>query len=261
MCASLGALSGLVCGRPRSTARKHEDRNVPVNLSPNVIERLRREAKRICRDEGCTYTEALDRQAVKTGYPNWALMQYSVSAMPQRFPVFDRNIDEMGQAFRKVKGLDGMRDADTAMRRQMPDLSTQFANPMSALEYARDYLELALSLLRFNPHMHSVAWIEMRVLLPYVLEPLKGTDRFIVLGRDYKPLGMANREDHIDYEAYKNLHVHLPTAELSQATRHTDYKAGYLYGVNPMTGRKYAAALLKQLDTVMKLVSNYERVE
>ncbi|WP_422016045.1 hypothetical protein [Roseateles sp.] len=230
-----------------------------TNLSPNDIERLRREAKQISRDEGCTYTEAINRQAVKMGYPNWALMQHAVSTMPRRFPIFDRSLDEMRQAFRKVKGLDGMRDADTAMRRQMPDLSTQFANPMSALEYARDYLELALSLPRFDPHMHSVAWIEMRVLLPYVFEPLTGTDRFIVLGRDYKPLGMANREDHIDYEAYKNLHVHLPAAELSQATRHTDYKPGYLHGVNPMAGRKYAAALLKQIETVIKLVSKYER--
>ena len=231
------------------------------NLSPNDIERLRREAKKLSREAGGTYTEALDRQAVKLGYPNWALMQHAVSTMRRRFPVFDRTVDEMRQSFRKVKALDGMRDADTVMRREMPDLSTQFANPMSALEYARDYLELALSLPRFDPHMQSVAWIEMRVLLPYTFEPLAGSSRFIILGRDYKPLGMANRENHVNYEAYKNLHVQLPGAELSQVTRHADYKAGYLYGVNPATGRKYAAALLKQIETVMKLVSKYERVE
>jgi hypothetical protein len=47
----------------------------------------------------------------------------------------------------------------------MPDLSRQFTNPVSALEYARDYLKLALSLPRFSPPPMSMADIEMRVLL------------------------------------------------------------------------------------------------
>jgi hypothetical protein len=229
------------------------------NQSPNDIERLRREAKKASRAEGITHTEALDRQAAKLGYPNWALMQHGVSTTPRRFPTFVRTADEMRQAFRKVKALDGMRGAEIAIRREMPDLSAQFANPMSALEYARDYLELALSLPRFGPHMHSIAWIEMRVLLPYTFAPLAGPDRFIVLGRDYKPLGMASRDEHIDYEQYKNLHVRLPATELHRVTQHSEYAARYLYGISPSTSRKHASALLRQLEAVIELVGNQER--
>lgn len=227
-------------------------------LSPNEIERLRREAKKVSRAEGINHTEALDREAAKLGYRNWALMRHGVSPMPSRFPVFARTADEMRQAFRKVKDLSGMRDADTAIRREMPDLSAQFANPLSALEYARDYLEVALSLPRFDPHVHSTAWIEMRVLLPYAFEPLAGTDRFIVVGRDYKPLGMANRRERVDYELYKNLHARLPAAELHRVTKHPDYSRGYLYGISPSSGRKHASALLSQLESVIELVAAYE---
>jgi hypothetical protein len=228
-------------------------------FSPNDVERLRREAKKASKSEGITHTQALDREAVRLGYRNWALMQQSILSTPRRFPIFRRTVDEMREAFRKVKGVDGMRNADRVMREQMPDLSEQFANPMSALVYARNYLELALSLPRFNPHHFSTAWIEMRVLLPYVLLPLPGKDRFILLGRDYKPLGMAKKDEHVDYELYKSLHAQVPKEELHRITRHVNRSPGYLYDISPCMGRQYANELLDRLKSTIELVARFER--
>jgi hypothetical protein len=37
--------------------------------------------------------------------------------------------------------------------------------------------------------------------LPYAVKALDGRDRFILVGRDYKPLGMAQAEMDVDYES------------------------------------------------------------
>lgn len=228
-------------------------------LSPNDVERLRREAKKASKSEGITHTQALDREAVKLGYRNWALLQQASPSSPRRFPIFTRTVDEMQEAFRKAKGVDGVRNVDRLMREQMPDLSRQFLNPMSALEYARSYLELTLSLPRFKPHHFSTAWIEMRVLLPYVLLPLPGKDRFILLGRDYKPLGMARKDEYVDYEVYQNLHVEVPVEELHRITRHANRSPGFLYDISPCIKRQYADELLYRLRAVIELVARCER--
>jgi hypothetical protein len=102
----------------------------------------------------------------------------------------------------------------------------------------------------------SKARIEMRTLLPYAIRPLEGQDRFIVLGRDYKPLGMARKDEHVDYEAYPNLHVLVPAADLHRVTARAQCMPGWLYndGAPPYEGRAEAKALMKQIEGLIKLL-------
>lgn len=229
-----------------------------ISLAPNDLERLRRQAKKTAFAEGVTHTQALDREAVQRGFQNWAILHRTVELAPGgRYPIFSRTLEEMRAVFRIDSRTARMSDADRIKRREMPDLWSQYSDPLSALEYARNYLELALSLPRYAVHSMSVGYIEMRVLLPYVLQPLEGRDRFILLGRDYKPLGMAQRDDHVQYEDYRNLHVQVPTDKLHAVTRHPQYSPGYLYGASPYLSRRNAEAYLVQLNALIELVSSH----
>ena len=64
-------------------------------IAPHDIEHLRREAKKLSREIGITHTQALDLEAGKHGYRNWALMQHALATAPARFPVFSRTTAEM----------------------------------------------------------------------------------------------------------------------------------------------------------------------
>ncbi len=229
-------------------------------ISPNEIERLRREAKKVSKAEGIGHQEALHRFARGLGHPNWDMLQKVQVSSATRFPVFQRSQEAMKDAFRKVRELDGIGSIEDKVRQELPNLSEQFANPLSALEYGHRYMEVALSLPRYVPSVHSVGYIEMRIYLPYVLEPVHGQDDcFILLGRDYKPLGMTQRTEHVDYGRYKNLHVRVPSAELARITRNPKYSAGYLYAIRPSLNRKYASEYLRQLAEVIKLVARHDR--
>lgn len=229
-------------------------------IPPNEIERLRREAKKARKAEGISHQEALHRSARKLGHPNWDMLQKGQATSSPRYPIFQRSKDAMKDAFRKVRDLDGMGSIEDKVRQELPDLCEQFANPLSALEYGHRYMQVALSLPRYAPSLYSVSYIEMRIYLPYVFEPVLGHDDcFIIVGRDYKPLGMTQRTEHVDYGRYKNLHVRVPSAELAKVTRNPSYTAGYLYAIRPSLNRKHANNYLQQLAQVIELVARYER--
>lgn len=229
-------------------------------LPPNEIERLRREAKKISRTQEITHSAALDHIAIELGFQNWSMLKKFHSAPQVIHPIFSRTADEMRESFRKIS--DPMTSQiENNIRDGIPDLSSEFANPMSALRYAESYVSTALSLSRYSPSRFSIACIEMRVYLPYTLHPLKDEeDTFIILGRDYKPLGMPQRKEHVKYEKFKNLHVHIQRGELENATRHDQYSTGYLYSVGPHTSRSYANTYFKQLRVITDLVERYTKL-
>lgn len=228
-------------------------------LPSNQIERLRREAKKISRTQEITHSAALDHIAIELDFQNWSMLKKFHSTSQLIHPIFNRTAHEMRESFRKISDpITGQIEND--IRDEIPDLSSEFVNSMSALRYAEDYLNTALSLSRYNPSRFSIARIEMRIYLPYTLHPLKDeTDTFIILGRDYKPLGMPEREERVEYEKFKNLHVHIPRSELENATRHEQYSPGYLYSIGPHTSRQYANAYFKQLRAVKDLVERYTK--
>lgn len=230
-----------------------------MHLSPVEIEYLRREAKKFARTEGIILAEALDNKAKAAGFNNWALLMNSNSGLSSpllNYPTFVRSLDEMKKSFRKISDVTTV-TTDEKIRSELPNLSSEYINPMNALKYAEHYLETALSLPRYLINRSSVGHVEMRIYLPYNLQQLRGkSDVFILLGRDYKPLGMPQKREHVDYEKYENLHVRIPKSELEIVTRHPRYSPTYLYGdgVTPQKDRKHAEAYLNQLRSIINLV-------
>jgi hypothetical protein len=51
-------------------------------FSRRSLENLKRHAKEIKRERGCSHSEALDQVAVRYGYQNWSLLSKSASAVP-----------------------------------------------------------------------------------------------------------------------------------------------------------------------------------
>lgn len=227
-----------------------------TSLSAKDIPRLKRQAKQTSGALGITHTAALDQIATENGFNNWALFQRTIAQCDH--PQFLRTPDEMKRSFRKSSDYINA-DIEDKIRRGLPDLSCHYSSPLNALQYAEALINAALSMPRYSPHSCSVARYEMRIYLPYCLEPLKNQDgTFILLGRDYKPLGMPQRNDLIIYEDFKNLHVNLPPEEVHSCTRNPHYSPGYLYdGIGLHSNRKHAEAYHKQLRIIMDLVSKH----
>jgi len=58
---------------------------VPENLTASQVDKLKRAAKKLAREEGIPHSRALDRLASERGYKNWSLLQKH--AVPNPIPL------------------------------------------------------------------------------------------------------------------------------------------------------------------------------
>lgn len=229
-----------------------------LNLyTPAQIEQLKRSAKRLARDKSLTHAVALDQIAATCGYSNWSLLVkhvalHQISAKPsqsERQPyLFLRTAEAMTLAMRRTTPTPGSGSSQDRLRAQIKDLSVPFISADNALDFAISYMECALGVSRFSVHGHSLAYYEMRCWLPYCVHIVAGNS-YILLGRDYKPVGMVQKKDHVDYVAFPQVHLRITDQQLRQQVTvyREDGAEGYLYDGSPWTSRAYAQSYLNHL--------------
>jgi hypothetical protein len=227
---------------------------MPNTLSTAQIEQLKRDAQKLRRaTPSLPQHAALDAVAKQHGFPNWSLLAKSVSATvaPQIRAanpfILNRTSDEMRQAMRSVPSVD-IRRSDEA-RALVVNIHSHFVSPLNAIDFAIAYMQLALSQARYRVHPKSVAYFEMRTWLPYTLEATELPNRHILLGRDYKPLGMVQKKDWVDYTAFTNLHVVAKPqeVELILPARYGENEMSWFYGDSPWHSREAAERYLRRL--------------
>jgi hypothetical protein len=222
------------------------------------LNQFKRDAKRITREQSLSHAEALDQIAVNHGHSNWSLLVKHAALNPVNTTIptqklspylLVRTTEEMREAMCKTVPTLGHGSAGDRLRAQIKDLSTQFVSANNALEFAIAYMECALGVPRFKVHYQSRAYYEMRCWLPYCCVPAVAGNAYILLGRDYRPVGMVQKRDHVDFAGFSQLHLHMTEQELrQQATVYRrDGAEGYLYDVSPWTSRKGAQAYLNHL--------------
>jgi hypothetical protein len=126
-----------------------------------------------------------------------------------------------------------------------------FVSDRNAIEFAIAYMECALSVPRYKLPENSVAFYEMRCWLPYCVHELDGDVRILV-GRDYKPVGMVQKADHVDYAQFPLAHVNMSEeAAVQYATPDPEHGVGFLYNVSPWSSRAAGERFLLQLRKLL----------
>jgi uncharacterized protein YozE (UPF0346 family) len=248
-----------MCGRILFVA---SPRNIAMlNLySSSKIDQLKRDANRLARNNSIGHSAALDQVAASHGYSNWSqLVKRRAShpgvvapdaPKPEHF-IFSRTTEAMYQAMRKAQPGKSAGVDSGEIRFQIQDLSKRFISTSNAIDFAISYMECALSIARYSVHGESLAYYEMRCWLPYCLHVVDG-DLRILAGRDYKPLGMVQKKDWMDYAAFPQVQLKVPEQQLRQLSTvpRSDAEAGYLYGAAPWTSRANAVSYLKRLKAL-----------
>jgi hypothetical protein len=109
---------------------------------------------------------------------------------------------------RKTTPAPGNGGSHDRLRAQIEDLSAQFISAENALDFAITYMERALDVARFSVHSQSLTYYEMRCWLPYCVHVVAG-NAYVLLGRDYKPVGMVQKKDHVDYADFPQTHLYV----------------------------------------------------
>jgi hypothetical protein len=170
--------------------------------------------------------------------------------------LFARTAAAMQQAMRKTMPTPGSGSSYDRLRAQTEDLSVLFISAKNALNFAVTYMECALGVARFSVHSQSPAYYEMRCWLPYCVHVVEGNS-YLLLGRDYKPVGMVQKKNHIDYAAFPQVQLTITPQQLrQQVTVHRDDCAeGYLYDASPWISRRHAQSYLNHLEKLRDWLS------
>lgn len=219
---------------------------------------MRREAKKLARMEGITYSHALDRFAKAAGYSNWSLLHRNEAAehRSQTPYAFQRNDVEMEDSLRVVKPpsrWDSRTRGDIA-RDLARDIADKFISPANAVDFATAYMDALLRRPRYRVHSGSVAYQEMRCWLPYGIETVDGSTSILV-NRNYKPVG-SKAQDFARYEQFTQLHAVIRPSEFHIFARPGTLQP-FLYndGCLPWRSRDFARHYRDRLIRLRTLLS------
>lgn len=139
------------------------------------------------------------------------------------------------------------------------DICDKFVSAANSVDFAVAYMSSLLTAPRFHIYLASRANWEMRCWLPYGVHPI---DRFddsgakgqILLNRRYKPVGRTSKE-HVEYEAYTNLHLRLGEMDLKELTPY-GCSTGFLFhdGTCPWHSRYHAERYLARLQMLQAVL-------
>lgn len=138
----------------------------------------------------------------------------------------------------------------------LPDISQNHLSALEAVNFAIEKLENALSVPRFSYKGASRGYYELRRDMPYVIHEMSIENTYILVNRNYKPLGSnkATATDWVKYEDYTNLHVKLTKQQITNVVS-TPHEFG-LYGDGnpPWRSRANAKAYLTRLKSLQLLI-------
>lgn len=238
---------------------------MPNSFSTGRIERLKREAKLLCRNSPITHSEALDGIAKANGFGNWSLLMKDIEApsaahvmseeeapRPPDF-MFSRTSDQMREALRVIPYKRYGPMQDVLARREVDDICLRFVSATNSVDFAISYIDCLLTVPRLSIGSGSRVYHEMRRWLPYCVQPIS-EELSILVNRHYKPVGTTESE-WVDYDKFRHLHLQHGGLRLEQFA-HAGSSPGYLFndGCKPWNGRGFAKAYLKRLHTLRALL-------
>jgi len=227
-------------------------------ITVSFVNRLKREAKVVHRQIGITHSQALDRIAAREGFSNWSrLMQYgpAPTAVPvQRATPIEHPFSRTAAEMRALMRSTGRSESPKAS--EVEDLSVAFVSSANAVRYAISFMEGALSASRFVVHSRSVARIEMRNHLPYCIHEAGIQGKWLLVNRQYKPVGNNKPYEWVDYSAFRPQHFALGKGDATQVSHPAYLRSGGLYGdgCTPWSSRADAAGYVERLKRLLEIL-------
>lgn len=236
-----------------------------TSLTPKQIEQFKRDATRSKRSKGTTQTAELDAIAQRRGFANWSQLKAHDSPRPELIASpgirFSRSVADMRLAMLKPKDWIYREDRDAeTVRARLQDLSAKFASPIEAVDFAIAYVECLLQVPRHYIHSASQVYFEIRCWLPYCLQEIDGAHRILV-NRDYKPMGMVQNDEWVDYKEFANLQVWIPEGDPALPFPPLEsHSTSQLYNHSPWRSRTNARVYLAHLLKLRPaLVATHEK--
>jgi len=134
--------------------------------------------------------------------------------------------------------------------------SKYYKNASEAIEYAQSSLDRIMSGRSPKGDIDPYNLLEMECNLPYVIHETKTPNTFILVNRQYKPVG-SNHPTGGKWEIYKdfaNLHVKLTSEQLNLVVYPGGSNVLFVDGFSPWHNNKTAKAYLKRLKTLNQLL-------
>jgi len=139
----------------------------------------------------------------------------------------------------------------------LADISRSHKSATEAVTHAIASLNSALSAPRYSVRGPSRAYYEMRRDMPYFIHETSLPDTYVLVNRNYKPLGsnQPTGGDWAKYEDFTNLHVRLTPDQIASVV-----SPGYSHGLfgdgnPPWSGRKAAKAYVVRLEGLLRFLS------
>jgi len=136
----------------------------------------------------------------------------------------------------------------------LPDTCSEYASAVDAVSTAISFIENLLSGRWKKIRGESETYSYMRRNMPYVIHRTELDGTFILVNRNYKPVGseLEAGSPKVKYEGHTNLHVQLTSRQLKSIGGGVK---NYLFGggVNPpWDGRRDAAVYLERLKRLAR---------
>jgi hypothetical protein len=228
-------------------------------ITVSQIERLKRQAKVLCRSGGVTHSQALDQLAKTKGWPNWSLLMKHHEAGPgivvEAAPyVYARTTAQFKDAVRSRRGK-------SATYAEVADISGHLVSAANAVAFAIAYMEPLIAMPRFKVPNSSFARMEMRSWLPYRIHKMDVEGTQVLVNRQYKPVGRPpgpdRFEDWVAYEAYPQLQLRLQEADIRSVCDPNHAHTGGLFGDGsaPWFSRSNAQDYVTRLEAMQRLLA------
>ncbi|MEJ1959762.1 MAG: hypothetical protein WDM70_10355 [Nitrosomonadales bacterium] len=146
----------------------------------------------------------------------------------------------------------------------LKDYSKCYSNPTEAISASIRLMEVELSNPRFkiiNNYKKIPIYWELHRDLLYVVRNTSLRNKYILLNRQYKPLGSNIRDggEEVNNDAFDNLHAHIPQIKFMRLANHTlgDKSDGiFLFGPSnsPWNNRACAESYLERLKMLREKI-------
>ena len=140
---------------------------------------------------------------------------------------------------------------------EIEDLSGSYANAAEAVTHAIRSLSALLSAPRYSVRTTSETYLKLRRDLPYVIHSTGIPGTYLLVNRNYKPVGSNSpaHENWVDYDKCTNLHIRVSPEQIASIVT-PGYEFGlFADGNPPWYSRKFAEAYLHRLRSLLAILT------
>ena len=140
---------------------------------------------------------------------------------------------------------------------EIEDISGSYSNATEAVTHAIKSLSDLLSAPRYSVRATSPTYLKLRRDLPYVIHSTGIPGTYLLVNRNYKPVGSnsSSHENWVDYDKCTNLHVCVSPEQIASIVTPGHEFGLFADGNPPWISREFAEAYLLRLRSLLAIIT------